>query len=298
MAEARPTGVPRSRRGVVDREGKFREWPSLTVGLLTLLAAPKVMTRRRFYAPQAAFAPDKKSVTLSSEETRHLRDVLRLLAGDEIYVFDGAGREFHCVVEVIAKDATELRVIAEVAPARPESPLNLTLAIALLKGEKFDLVIQKATELGVKRIMPLDTNRADVRLRNSVDEQKRVTRWRRIALEAAKQSGRALLPEITASLSLKALLMSCAEGEDSTSAIWLMFSERGGRSLAETNNLAGRPAGVIAVVGPEGGWADEELKLAQDTGWEIVTLGGRTLRAETAAIAIVSLLQHRFGDLV
>jgi 16S rRNA (uracil1498-N3)-methyltransferase len=256
------------------------------------------MTRRRFFAPPAAFAPDKKSAALSLEETRHLRDVLRLHPGDEIYVFDGAGREFHCAVEVIAKDATELRVIAEVAPARPESPLDLTLAIALLKGEKFDLVIQKATELGVRRIMPLETDRADVRLRNAVDEQKRVTRWRRIALESAKQSGRALLPEITAPLSLKSLLMSCAESEDSASAVWLMFSEREGQSLTEMNPLAGRPAGIIALVGPEGGWTDEEIKLARDAGWQIVTLGGRTLRAETAAIAIVALLQHRFGDLV
>src|ERR1700687_3797976 len=103
------------------------------------------MTRRRFDAPPAAFAPDGKSATLSAEETRHLRDVLRLHSGDEIYVFDGAGREFHCTIETVMRDSTDLVVIAEVEPARPESPLHLTLAIALLKGEKFDLVIQKAT---------------------------------------------------------------------------------------------------------------------------------------------------------
>src|ERR1700694_5485275 len=155
------------------------------------------MPRRRFYAPPAAFAPDGKSAPLSTEETRHLRDVLRLHPGDEIYVFDGAGREFHCVVEIIAKDSTELRVIAEVEPTRPESPLHLTLAIALLKGEKFDLVIQKATELGAKRIVPLTTERADVRLRDSDDAKKRGARWQRIALEAAKQTGRACVPEVT-----------------------------------------------------------------------------------------------------
>src|ERR1700681_3577537 len=105
------------------------------------------MTRRRFYAPPSAFAPDEKSLTLSAEETRHARDVLRLQRGDEIYVFDGAGREFQCVIESIERNSTQLSVVAEVEPVRPESTLNLTLAIALLKNEKFDLVIQKATEL-------------------------------------------------------------------------------------------------------------------------------------------------------
>ena len=86
------------------------------------------MTRRRFYAPTAAFGPNEKSVTLSAEETRHARDVLRLQSGDEIFVFDGAGREFHCTVQTINRDSIELSVIAEVEPTRPESPLNLTLA--------------------------------------------------------------------------------------------------------------------------------------------------------------------------
>src|SRR5882762_8735312 len=135
------------------------------------------MTLRRFYAPPAAFAVDEKSLTLSAEETRHARDVLRLQSGDEIFVFDGAGREFQCSVQTISRTEAEVSVIAEVDPARPESPLDLTLAIALLKGEKFDLVIQKATELGVKRILPLETERADVRLGDNNDANKRVARW-------------------------------------------------------------------------------------------------------------------------
>ncbi len=259
------------------------------------------MTRRRFYAPPVAFAADEKSATLGPEETRHLRDVLRLHPGDEIYVFDGGGREFHCVVEIIAKDSTELRVISEVEPTRPESPLHLTLAIALLKGEKFDLVIQKATELGAKRIVPLETERADVRLRDSEDAQKRVTRWRRIALEAAKQSGRAYVTMISAPRTLESLLrMSVTKDkEPANSGGRVMFSEREGKSLAEAmNSFTERPKEIVAVVGAEGGWTDAEIELARESGWQVVTLGGRTLRAETAAILAVSLLQHRFGDLV
>ena len=259
------------------------------------------MTRRRFYAPPAAFAPDKKSVTLSADETRHARDVLRLQSGDEIFVFDGAGREFHCAVQTIGRNATELSVINEVEAARPESTLNLTLAIALLKGEKFDLVIQKATELGVTRIVPLDTERADVRLRDTQGAPTRVSRWRRIALEAAKQSGRAYVPEIAAPLSFHSLLVSppVEDKEISTNVLRLMFSERGGRSFAAaTNSFSEQPTQILAAVGPEGGWTDDEIDLARNGGWEIITLGGRILRAETAGITVVALLQHRFGDLV
>jgi len=194
-------------------------------------------------------------------------------------------------------------VIAEVDPARPESSLNLTLAIALLKGEKFDLVIQKSTELGVNRIVPLVTERADIRPRDNEAAPKRLARWHRIALEAAKQTGRAYVPEIVAPHTLKSLLTSAAAAaasrELSTIVTRLMFSERQGSSLAEaTNSFAGQPAEIVALVGPEGGWTDEEIGLAREGRRDIVTLGGRTLRAETAAIAVVTLLQHRFGDLV
>jgi 16S rRNA (uracil1498-N3)-methyltransferase len=258
------------------------------------------MTRRRFYAPPTAFAPDEKSVTLGEEETRHARDVLRLQSGDEVFVFNGSGREFHCTIQTIKRDSTELSVVGEIEPTRPESSLHLTLAIALLKGEKFDLVIQKATELGVNRIVPLDTERADVRTRDDDGTNKRLARWRRIALEAAKQTGRAYVPEIVAPLTSKFLLTSAlADKQISTNFTRLVFSERGGRSLSEaTNSFAGRTTEVVALVGPEGGWTDEEIELAHEAGWKIVTLGGRTLRAETAGITVVALLQHRFGDLV
>jgi 16S rRNA (uracil1498-N3)-methyltransferase len=158
------------------------------------------MTRRRFYAPPSAFAPDGAWVVLSEDESRHLRDVLRLRAGDEAYVFDGEGREFACVVSEAGggrsseagarREGARLEVRGRAEPPRPESPLELTLAVALLKGEKFDLVVQKATELGAHAVVPVLTKRADVRPRDERDAGRRVERWRRLALEAAKQSGR------------------------------------------------------------------------------------------------------------
>lgn len=258
------------------------------------------MSRRRFYAPPNAFSHGQ--VTLTADEARHLSDVLRLQPGDEAYVFDGVGDEFQCVVDDVARDSVLLSVRASVAPARPESPLNLALAVALLKGDKFDLVVQKTTELGISRILPIITDRADIKLRDESDGAKRVARWQRIALEAAKQSGRARVPEVESPLSLVALFRNCATEdavpESAVMTLRLLFSERAGGRLEYAYGLSAQPQKVTALIGSEGGWTDDELELARMRRWQIVTLGGRTLRAETAAIAVTTLLQHRFGDLV
>ncbi|HKP37437.1 MAG TPA: 16S rRNA (uracil(1498)-N(3))-methyltransferase [Pyrinomonadaceae bacterium] len=250
---------------------------------------------RRFYAPRPAFATDEKSVVLDADETLHLRDVLRLHRGDEVLVFDGSGREFHCAIEEITRSSSRLEVLSEVAPSRAESPLNLSLAIALLKHEKFDLVVQKATELGVNRIIPATSDRADVRPRSDEQAGKRVARWQRIALEAAKQSGRARVPEIA----VPRAFADVVKNQSAEESQQIMFAERAGQSLEQACLTFPSPVlNLIALVGPEGGWADFEIDLARECGWGIVTLGGRVMRAETAAIAIVTLLQHRFGDLV
>jgi len=252
------------------------------------------MTRRRFYAPPDSFAPDGARVVLPAEESRHLRDVLRLRAGDEASVFDGEGREFACVVRGVGGREAALEVRGRVEPPSPESPLELTLAVALLKGEKFDLVVQKATELGAARVVPLETKRSDVRLRDRADAARRVGRWRRLALEASKQSGRARVPAVAEPTPFDSLVADAArDGE-----LRLFFAERGGGALDPLSTEGEpSPAAVTALVGPEGGWDDEEVALARTHGWAIITLGGRTLRAETAAIAVAALLQHLFGDL-
>jgi 16S rRNA (uracil1498-N3)-methyltransferase len=249
------------------------------------------MTRRRFYAPPDCFSSDEKSVTLGEDETRHLRDVLRLAGGDEVCVFNGVGREFQCTVAKVERSSVQLSIIEEVAPARPESPLKLTMSIALLKGEKFDLVLQKLTELGVTRIQPVITRLADVRLNNEADVKRKFVRWRRIVMEAAKQCGRAYVPEVSGPLDFEDLIRIEARPA-------LMFSERDGRALNEvTDIMPPELSSIVALVGSEGGWTNEELALAQESGWNVVTLSGRTLRAETAAIAVTTILQHHFGDL-
>lgn len=240
---------------------------------------------RRFYAPPVRFSTN--SVSLDEDETRHLRDVLRLRPGAEVRVFDGAGREFSCIVENIAKRETVLRVKSEIAAPAPEADLNLTLAVALLKGEKFDLIVQKATELGVLRLVPLATKRADVKIKDVRDSAKRLERWRKIVLEASKQSGRAMLMTIEAPQPFDEFI------ETETAAAKILFAERGGAGFSAIE----AKGAIIALIGAEGGWEESEIEAARERGFQIITFGGRILRAETAAITIAGILQHRFGDL-
>ena len=237
---------------------------------------------RRFFAPAKNFT--ETSVTLDEAETRHLRDVLRQRVGDQVYVMDGEGREYRCVISEIGKRAASLEIIEAAAPSAPESALNLTLGAAVLKADKFDLVVQKAVELGVTTLVPLETVRCDVKVK---DAAKKSERWRRIALEAAKQSGRSRLMEIVEPEAFDRFVAASPDGET------ILFSERDGISFDEIDN--GKR--LTAIVGPAGGWDDAELELATTHGVKTVTFGGRTLRAETAAIVVAAILQHRFGDL-
>ncbi|HVF47710.1 MAG TPA: 16S rRNA (uracil(1498)-N(3))-methyltransferase [Pyrinomonadaceae bacterium] len=236
----------------------------------------------RFYAQPQNFSDE--TVVLDADETRHLRDVLRLSVGEEVSVFDGTGREALATVMETGKKTTLLSIIEETAPASPESPLEITLAPTVLNGERYDLIIQKSVELGVTRLVPIHTVRCDVKLK---DAARRLERWRRIALEATKQCGRARLMKVGEPTEFFDLIDQQAAKQI------FMFSERGGANFPD-----GVPGDKITVVyGPKGGWEDSELEAARSAGVRVVTLGGRIMRAETAAIAITAILQHRFGDL-
>jgi 16S rRNA (uracil1498-N3)-methyltransferase len=242
------------------------------------------MTIRRFYAPPSQFDADR--VWLEEDETRHLHDVLRLKAGDRAQVFDGEGHEFECVIETIEKRNSTLNVVAEIRPPSAESPLDLTLAVTLLKGDKLDAVVQKAVELGVNCLIPMTSARCDVKV---AGESKRTERWRRIAMEATKQCGRAKLIAVEDLMGFQAVIEQSNDSEIAR----ILFSERDGKSF---ESLAGSRS-ILAFIGPEGGWDDSELELAKESGIQTITFGGRVMKADTAAISIASILQHRFGDM-
>jgi 16S rRNA (uracil1498-N3)-methyltransferase len=242
------------------------------------------MTTRRFYAPPPQIVDS--SITLDEDETRHLRDVLRLKVGDHANVFDGEGREFACRIAAIEKREATMKVENEVTPASPESPLDLTVAAVLLKGDKLDLVVQKTVELGVNRFIPMTSARCDVR---AADPSKRSARWRRIAMEATKQCGRARLMQIEDVVDFGDLIDRTTD-QDLTR---IHFSERDGKSFDAVEGANK----ILAFIGPEGGWDDAEIKKATAAGIVSITFGGRIMKADTAAISIASILQHRFGDM-
>jgi 16S rRNA (uracil1498-N3)-methyltransferase len=249
------------------------------------------MGRRRFYAPGASSTPEE-IFSMGREESRHMRDVLRSRDSDTVYVFDGNGNEIECVIDNVGKgnDPAQLKVIKTVPPASPESPLNLRLAMSLTKGEKFDLVVQKATELGVNEIVPVLTTRSDIRPKDSSDIEKRRERWSRIAIEAAKQCGRARVPRIPELITFNELIKSRAASDHA-----IFFTEREGKPFEQIR--PDLPFSLLAIIGPEGGWDNEEIALAKDSNLWLVTLRGRILRTETAAIVAITLLQNHFGDL-
>jgi 16S rRNA (uracil1498-N3)-methyltransferase len=238
------------------------------------------MQRHRFFAPPSSIFDSR--IVLDAEESHHLARVLRLVPGAMVFAFDGNGAEYECEVARVHKDAAELNVIARLSN-EVESPLQLTLGQALIKGDKFDWVVQKATELGVTRLVPLVTEHSE--LRKAEGRESRLQRWRRIALEATKQCGRRKLIELA---EVATFVQFCA----AETGVKLIFSERGGSRLADVP----RANAVTLAIGPEGGWSERELTLAEAHGFLPVQLGNRILRTETAAVAAVALAQYAFGD--
>jgi len=247
------------------------------------------MKLHRFYSgPESVTG---SPLVLPPDESRHLSQVLRLKPGDEVLVFDGRGNEYLCGVLHAGKPAATLEILKQ-SEFNLESPLNLTLGQALAKGDKFDLIVQKATELGATAIIPLITERADVRL-SAEQAERRVERWRRISLESLKQCGRSKLVQISRPSSIADLLGQFRPPD----AIVLVCNERGGVSIRKALAAAVRTPSVVVLVGPEGGWEDGELALLQNEGCTSVTLGARKLRMETAAIVALALIQECVGDI-
>ncbi|BCA53167.1 Ribosomal RNA small subunit methyltransferase E [Nitrospira sp. KM1] len=229
-------------------------------------------------------------VRISGPLLHHVRDVLRLKVGDDLLITDDRRGRYRTRVTGIGAQGLESRIVETIATPVRTSP-SLVLVQALLKGDKMEWVIQKATELGVDSIIPIRAKHAVVKIQPDRIEHQ-LERWRRIALEAAQQSERWTVPTIAAPTDL-----SKAEAA-LPSAQKLMLVERSSESSLTSVPLpSGSDQTVMLLIGPEGGWDDEEPKLMQERGYRLITLGSRVLRAETAAIAALSIVQSRLGEL-
>jgi 16S rRNA (uracil1498-N3)-methyltransferase len=227
----------------------------------------------------------REPILLDACETRHAQ-VRRLAAGSTVVVFDGVGSSHLAKVERISRRAVELTLLQRLPERSGESPLDMTLAVALLKADKLDTVIEKATELGVCRVILFASRYSLGR-----PSPARLARWRQIAIAAAKQCERTVIPRIEGPVDLTAVLREPASCR-------LLLWEDGDREQAtDLASISLAPDRATLLVGPEGGFAADEVASARAAGWLPISLGPRILRAETAAITAVALCQHLWGDL-
>lgn len=227
-------------------------------------------------------------VELGPSASEHVARVLRLGVGDPVILFNGDGCDYAGVLSTVGKRGVQVRVGAGQA-LHNESPLALSLAQGVARGDKMDLVVQKATELGVVQIVPLLTERSDVKL-DPARSEKRLLHWRAVAASACEQCGRARVPEVLPAQSLSNWLASLAGDRRSR----LALLPHGTLSARE---VAFAPAGGVLVAGPEGGLGERDVVALSAAGFDGLALGPRILRTETAGLAALAALQALHGDL-
>lgn len=239
------------------------------------------------------FTETSGAIQITGEKAKYLATVLRCKEGEELVVFDGKGASLKTIIRRITKKDI-LAEIVEAIEGDLKTPLPVTLIQGLLKGEKMDLVIQKTTELGIRKIVPVITERSQLR------ETRKLDRWKKIAEEAARQCGRNDIPDISELLAFNEIFTE----KTSPDTLSLLFWEGGGLPLKEavlTQSPSQAPASALQpiniLIGPEGGFSAKEVELAKANGCIVTSLGERILRAETAAISAVTLVQFLVGEL-
>lgn len=230
-----------------------------------------------------------RSCTLPPPQARHALQVLRLRTGAPVTLFNGDGAEYAAVVVEASRDRCALKVTGRKVMDR-EAPLDVTLAQAVAGGERMDYTIQKAVELGVTAIRPLESRRSVVRL-SGERVTKRVAHWQAVAIAACEQCGRNRVPRVLPLAQLDTFLAGCGAAQGSERR--LLLSPRSARGLRELDRP---PGAVVLLAGPEGGFSPEEEQGAERQGFLPVRLGPRVLRTETAAVAALAAMQALWGD--
>ena len=243
----------------------------------------------RFFIKKESIFKDE--IVISGEDVQHISKVLRLQNGDRIVLCDGEGTDYLSTVESMDKHSIKVKVIHKEA-SKGEPAIDVVLYQGIPKSAKMDTIIQKCTEMGIKRIVPVSTARTVVRLDSEKDERRKVERWTKIAEEASKQSGRGRIPIIDMPMTLQEALMDASklytviapyELEDSVSIKEALCGERG--------------SSIGFFVGPEGGFEDYEIEKVKNIGAVPVTLGSRVLRTETAGIVVLTVIMYEYDQL-
>lgn len=240
----------------------------------------------RIFLPGASAETGR--ITVRGEKAHYLSSVLRCRNGERIFVSNAQGILYITEIIRISQKSVTLAIMDISDDSVRESPLRITLFQGVLKGAKMDLVIQKATELGVRRIVPLITERSQLRA------TRKCPRWRKIAEEASRVAGRPHVPSVCDAVPFKRLIAESHGGPAENS---ILFWEEGGKALSAVTAGMTHNKPLSVFIGPEGGFSHQETALASDNGMIICTLGSRTLRAETAAISVLAILQYVLGDM-
>lgn len=246
----------------------------------------KSFSMRRFFIEKEQI--QENTATLSGQDARHLKDVLRLNVGDAVLLVDGRGLEYKAAISVMSSGRVDLKVLSTHERCK-ESPVHITVAQAFLKDKKMDVLLRQFTELGISCFLPFYAARSVPR-----PDRKRLTsrkaRWEKIARESLKQCERTRLPEICDPLPFSDMLEASAESD-----VRIMFWENATRPLVSPG--AKDPSRIFILLGPEGGFTDDEVRTSKEKGFITASLGPRILRAETASLAGLTLVQYFFGDM-
>lgn len=246
------------------------------------------MANLRFYTNNPLVLGE--SVQLSESAAAHATRALRLSVGDSAIVFNGNGNDYECELTAINKNSVFAKVTA-VSQVSNESPLRITLLQAISAGDRMDYTIQKAVELGVTHIQPFASQRSVVKL--SADRaEKRTEHWQNVAISACEQSGRAIVPIVSAPLNFSNLFAQLAK-EAETDACKITLAPDASQNLKD---LAKPSGNIYLLIGAEGGLSNEEIAISQSQGFQTILLGARVLRTETAALAAIAAMQTLWGD--
>lgn len=233
---------------------------------------------------------NENEIKIFDEEYNHIKNVLRLKCGDKITVCDGAGTDYSALIDSFGSNCVFAGILSSQGNLT-EPPIDVVLYQGVPKSDKMDLIIQKSVELGIKRIVPVLTERTIVKFGNEKDMGAKVSRWQRIALEASKQCNRGMVPVIERPMTYTNALES---SRDSQLRI-IPFENEKGNTLKRILKCDSKKS-ISVFIGPEGGFSEDEVKRAKLSGIEPVTLGPRILRTETAGFVVLSILMYELGD--
>jgi 16S rRNA (uracil1498-N3)-methyltransferase len=245
---------------------------------------------RRFFIDEILGTRD--SVAITGAEAKHITRVLRMGPGERIVLFDKAGERFQGLIREVSRRHVLVNLERPI-PAPAPSPVRITLCQALIKSHRMDFLVEKTSELGVDRIVPYFAERTVVKV-DAGKARERVRHWQEIAHSAAAQSDRAMPAGIGPLCAFDEMLSLLSKEKALKILLW---EQEGVRNLKDILRAVPPPAGVLAMVGPEGGFTEQEVREAGEAGFVSVSLGHRILRAETAAITLVTVLQYEWGDL-